>query len=93
MIPYIKDTDVILPRQPRDDHQGSDLTDAYFKTEISRRLLSNLDPVQADQSGRSCYFDEKAAELIKIKPALGIRDVRLKRRTGELRPLRQQPVP
>lgn len=78
IIPYIKDTDTILLANHGTVTAGSDLQDAYFKTEIidayCRILLlaRQLGPVQY-------YSDAKAAELIKIKPNLGIRDVRLEK--------------
>jgi len=78
IIPYVKDTDTILLANHGTVTAGSDLQDAYFKTEIidayCRILLlaRQLGPVQY-------YSDAKAAELIKIKPNLGIRDVRLEK--------------
>jgi L-fuculose-phosphate aldolase len=52
--------------------------DAYFKTEIIDAYCRIL--ILAKQLGRVNYYsDEKAAELIKLKPSLGIRDVRLER--------------
>ncbi|AGA26136.1 class II aldolase/adducin family protein [Singulisphaera acidiphila] len=78
VIPYIKDTDVILLANHGTITAGSDLTDAYFKTEIIDAYCRIL--ILSKQIGRVNYYsDEKAAELIKIKPALGIRDVRLER--------------
>ncbi len=78
IIPYIKDTDTVLLANHGTVTAGSDLQDAYFKTEIidayCRILLlaRQLGPIQY-------YSDAKAAELIKIKPGLGIRDVRLEK--------------
>lgn len=78
VVPYIKDTDVILLANHGTITAGSDLTDAYFKTEIIDAYCRIL--LLARQLGNVNYYsDEKAAELIKIKPGLGIRDVRLER--------------
>src|SRR5271168_4254847 len=52
--------------------------DAYFKTEIIDAYCRIL--ILTKQIGRVNYYDDaKAAELIKIKPNLGIRDVRLEK--------------
>jgi L-fuculose-phosphate aldolase len=52
--------------------------DAYFKTEIIDAYCRIL--LLARQLGRVNYYsDEKAAELLRLKPNLGIRDVRLER--------------
>jgi L-fuculose-phosphate aldolase len=52
--------------------------DAYFKTEIIDAYCRIL--ILTKQLGRVEYYsDAKAAELIKIKPNLGIRDVRLEK--------------
>lgn len=76
--PYIKDTDVILLANHGTVTAGSDLTDAYFKTEIIDAYCRIL--ILTKQLGSVNYYsDEKAAELIRIKPGLGIRDVRLER--------------
>ncbi|MBX6312663.1 MAG: class II aldolase/adducin family protein [Isosphaeraceae bacterium] len=78
VVPYIKDTDVIILANHGTVTAGSDLIDAYFKTEIIDAYCRIL--ILAKQLGRVNYYsDEKAAELIKIKPNLGIRDVRLER--------------
>src|SRR3954454_13175403 len=78
VIPYVRDTDVILLANHGTITVGSDLTDAYFKTEIIDAYCRIL--ILARQIGPVQYYsDEKAAELIKIKPGLGIRDVRLER--------------
>lgn len=78
VVPYIKDTDVILLANHGTITAGSDLTDAYFKTEIIDAYCRIL--ILAKQLGQVNYYsDAKAAELIKIKPNLGIRDVRLER--------------
>src|SRR5262245_28043457 len=78
VVPYIKDTDVILLANHGTITAGSDLMDAYFKTEIIDAYCRIL--ILAKQLGTVNYYsDEKAAELIKIKPGLGIRDVRLER--------------
>ena len=76
IIPYIKDTDTILLANHGTVTAGSDLMDAYFKTEIIDAYCRIL----TKQLGRVEYYsDAKAAELIKIKPNLGIRDVRLEK--------------
>src|SRR5437764_1578922 len=78
VVPYIKDTDVILLANHGTITAGSDLIDAYFKTEIIDAYCRIL--ILAKQIGRVNYYsDEKAAELLKIKPGLGIRDVRLEK--------------
>ena len=78
VIPYVKDTDVILLANHGTITCGSDLTDAYFKTEIIDAYCRIL--ILTKQLGRVNYYDDaKAAELIKIKPNLGIRDVRLEK--------------
>ena len=92
VLPYVKDTDTILLANHGTVTYGSDLEDAYFKTEIIDAYCRIL--ILAKQLGRVNYYaDEKAAELIKLKPNLGIPDPRLEPRPRELRPLRQQPVP
>jgi L-fuculose-phosphate aldolase len=78
VIPYIKDTDVILLANHGTVTAGTDLTDAYFKTEIIDAYCRIL--ILAKQLGHVNYYsDEKAAELLRLKPGLGIRDVRLER--------------
>jgi len=78
VIPYIKDTDTILLANHGTITAGSDLMDAYFKTEIIDAYCRIL--LLAKQLGRVNYYsDDKAAELLKIKPNLGVRDVRLDR--------------
>ncbi|HWE36533.1 MAG TPA: class II aldolase/adducin family protein [Isosphaeraceae bacterium] len=78
VIPYVKDTDVILLANHGTITAGSDLIDAYFKTEIIDAYCRIL--ILAKQLGTVNYYsDAKAAELIKIKPGLGIRDVRLEK--------------
>jgi L-fuculose-phosphate aldolase len=78
VVPYIKDTDTILLANHGTITAGSDLMDAYFKTEIIDAYCRIL--ILARQLGRVNYYsDEKAAELIKIKPGLGIRDARLEK--------------
>ena len=55
---------------------ATDLTDAYLKTEIIDAYCRIL--MLAKQLGSVHYYsDQKAAELLKLKPGLGIRDVRL----------------
>jgi L-fuculose-phosphate aldolase len=78
VLPYIKDTDTIILANHGTITCGSDLEDAYFKTEIIDAYCRIL--ILAKQLGRVNYYsDEKAAELIRLKPNLGIRDARLER--------------
>jgi len=78
IIPYIKDTDTVLLANHGTVTAGSDLMDAYFKTEIIDAYCRIL--ILTKQIGHVEYYsDAKAAELIKIKPGLGIRDVRLEK--------------
>lgn len=78
VLPYIRDTDTILLANHGTITAGKDLEDAYFKTEIIDAYCRIL--LLARQLGRVNYYsDAKAAELIKIKPGLGIRDARLER--------------
>ncbi len=78
VIPYVKDTDTIILANHGTITCGSDLMDAYFKTEIIDAYCRIL--ILAKQLGTVNYYsDEKAAELIKLKPRLGIRDVRLEK--------------
>ena len=92
VLPYVKDTDTILLANHGTITYGTDLEDAYFKTEIIDAYCRIL--ILAKQLGRVNYYaDEKAAELIKLKPNLGIRRPPPRARARELRPLRQQPLP
>ena len=92
VLPYVKDTDTIILANHGTVTYGTDLEDAYFKTEIIDAYCRIL--ILAKQLGRVNYYDDdKAAELIKLKPSLGIPDPRLDPRPRELRPLRQQPLP
>ncbi len=76
VLPYVKDTDTILLANHGTVTYGSDLEDAYFKTEIIDAYCRIL--ILAKQLGRVNYYtDEKAAELIRLKPKLGIPDPRL----------------
>jgi L-fuculose-phosphate aldolase len=77
VIPYVKDTDTIILANHGTITCGSDLEDAYFKTEIIDAYCRIL--ILAKQLGRDInfYSDEKAAELIRLKPNLGIPDPRL----------------
>jgi L-fuculose-phosphate aldolase len=78
VLPYVKDTDTILLANHGTVTYGSDLEDAYFKTEIIDAYCRIL--IVAKQIGRvNFYTDEKAAELIRLKPKLGIPDPRLER--------------
>ena len=92
VLPYVKDTETILLANHGTVTYGTDLEDAYFKTEIIDAYCRIL--LLTKQLGRVNYYDDaKAAELIKLKPNLGIPDPRLDPRPRELRPLRQQPLP
>jgi L-fuculose-phosphate aldolase len=76
VLPYVKDTETILLANHGTITYGSDLEDAYFKTEIIDAYCRIL--LLAKQLGTINYYsDAKAAELIKIKPGLGIPDPRL----------------
>ncbi len=78
VIPYVKDTDVILLANHGTITAGTDLMDAYFKTEIIDAYCRIL--ILTRQLGAVHYYsDEKAAELLRLKPGLGIRDVRLEK--------------
>jgi L-fuculose-phosphate aldolase len=78
VLPYVKDTDTVLLANHGTITYGSDLEDAYFKTEIIDAYCRIL--LLAKQLGTINYYsDAKAAELIKIKPGLGIPDPRLER--------------
>jgi L-fuculose-phosphate aldolase len=78
VLPYVHDTDTIILANHGTITYGSDLQDAYFKTEIIDAYCRIL--ILAKQLGTVNYYsDEKAAELIRIKPALGIPDPRLAR--------------
>jgi len=78
VLPYVKDTETILLANHGTVTYGTDLEDAYFKTEIIDAYCRIL--LLAKQLGRVNYYDdEKAAELIKLKPNLGISDPRLTR--------------
>jgi L-fuculose-phosphate aldolase len=78
VLPFVKDTDTILLANHGTITYGTDLEDAYFKTEIIDAYCRIL--LLAKQLGRVHYYtDEKAAELIKLKPNLGIPDPRLDR--------------
>ena len=92
VLPFVKDTDTILLANHGTVTYGSDLEDAYFKTEIIDAYCRIL--ILAKQIGRVHYYtDEKAAELIKLKPKLGHPGPSPRARARELRPLRQQLVP
>ena len=78
VLPYVKDTETILLANHGTVTYGTDLEDAYFKTEIIDAYCRIL--ILAKQLGRVNYYtDEKAAELLKLKPKLGIPDPRLER--------------
>jgi L-fuculose-phosphate aldolase len=78
VLPYVKDTETILLANHGTVTYGSDLEDAYFKTEIIDAYCRIL--ILAKQIGRVNYYtDEKAAELLRLKPKLGIPDPRLER--------------
>ncbi|MDE2506557.1 MAG: class II aldolase/adducin family protein [Planctomycetota bacterium] len=76
VLPFVHDTETILLANHGTITYGADLEDAYFKTEIIDAYCRIL--ILAKQLGRVNYYsDAKAAELLKIKPALGIKDPRL----------------
>jgi L-fuculose-phosphate aldolase len=76
VLPYVKDTETILLANHGTVTYGADLEDAYFKTEIIDAYCRIL--LLAKQLGRVNYYsDEKAAELLRLKPKLGIADPRL----------------
>jgi L-fuculose-phosphate aldolase len=76
VLPYVKDTETILLANHGTITYGADLEDAYFKTEIIDAYCRIL--LLSKQLGTINYYsDAKAAELIKIKPNLGIPDPRL----------------
>ena len=78
VLPYVKDTDTIILANHGTITYGGDLEDAYFKTEIIDAYCRIL--ILAKQLGHVEYYsDEKAAELIRLKPLLGIPDPRLTR--------------
>jgi L-fuculose-phosphate aldolase len=78
VLPFVKDTETILLANHGTVTYGNDLEDAYFKTEIIDAYCRIL--ILARQLGRVNYYpDEMAAELIKLKPKLGIPDPRLER--------------
>jgi L-fuculose-phosphate aldolase len=78
VIPYVKDTDTIILANHGTITCGGDLMDAYFKTEIIDAYCRIL--LLAKGLGRVNYYsDAKAAELLRLKPGLGIRDVRLEK--------------
>jgi L-fuculose-phosphate aldolase len=78
VLPYVKDTDTIILANHGTITYGSDLEDAYFKTEIIDAYCRIL--ILTKQLGRVNYYsDDKAAELIRLKPSLGIADPRLER--------------
>lgn len=77
VLPYVKDTETILLANHGTVTYGADLEDAYFKTEIIDAYCRIL--LLAKQLGRVHYYpDEKAAELINLKPKLNITDPRLR---------------
>ena len=92
VLPYVKDTDTILLANHGTVTYGSDLEDAYFKTEIIDAYCRILDPGQADRPGQLLHrreggrADQAQAQPGHPRPSPGARP-------GELRPLRQQPVP
>jgi L-fuculose-phosphate aldolase len=78
VLPYVKDTDTILLANHGTVTYGVDLEDAYFKTEIIDAYCRIL--ILAKQIGRVNYYsEEKAAELLRLKPKLGIADPRIER--------------
>src|SRR5271165_2701256 len=78
VLPYVKDTETILLANHGTVTYGTDLEDAYFKTEIIDAYCRIL--LLAKQLGRVNYYDDKkAAELINLKPGMNIPDPRLTR--------------
>jgi len=78
VLPYVKDTETILLANHGTVTYGPDLEDAYFKTEIIDAYCRIL--LLAKQLGRvNFYDDQKAAELVKLKPGMNIPDPRLTR--------------
>ncbi|MBX7135002.1 MAG: class II aldolase/adducin family protein [Fimbriimonadaceae bacterium] len=78
VLPYVHDTETILLANHGTVTYGTDLEDAYFKTEIIDAYCRIL--LLAKQLGQVNYYDDaKAAELISLKPKLGIPDPRLTR--------------
>ena len=66
VIPYVKDTDTIILANHGTITCGSDLMDAYFKTEIIDAYCRIL--ILAKQIGPIQYYnDAKAAELLEVK--------------------------
>jgi L-fuculose-phosphate aldolase len=78
VLPYVKDTETILLANHGTVTYGTDLEDAYFKTEIIDAYCRIL--ILAKRLGRVNYYDDqKAAELIRLKPGMNIPDPRLTR--------------
>ena len=91
VLPFVKDTDTILLANHGTVTYGSDLEDAYFKTEIIDAYCRIL--ILAKQIGRVHYYtDEKAAELHQVEAEAGYPGPAPGARARELRPVRQQPV-
>src|SRR6478609_9083014 len=73
IIPYVKDCNTILLANHGAVSWGTSVELAYFNTEIIDAYCKIL--LLAKQLGRVNYYgDEKAAELIRLKPRLGIAD-------------------
>ncbi len=91
VLPYVKDTDTIILANHGTITYGSDLEDAYFKTEIIDAycriliLAKQLGHVEVLQRREGRRTDQAQAESRHRRSPLAARP-------GELRPLRQQPV-
>ena len=92
VLPFVKDTDTILLANHGTVTYGSDLEDAYFKTEIIDAycriliLAKQLGRVQLLHRREGGRADQAQAEAGHPRPSPGAGP-------RELRPLRQQPVP
>ena len=92
VLPYVKDTETILLANHGTVTYGTDLEDAYFKTEIIDAYCRILILAKQTRQGQLLHrreggrADQAQAEAGHPRPAAGAR-------AGELRPVRQQPVP
>src|SRR5580704_3466854 len=83
VLPYVKDTDTILLANHGTITYGSDLEDAYFKTEIIDAYCRIL--LLARQLGRVNYFtDAEVRELLEGRRRMGYDDPRFRREDYEL---------
>ena len=91
-VPYVKDTDTIILANHGTITAGSDLEDAYFKTEIIDAYCRIL--ILAKQLGTRELLlrrQGRRADQAQAEPRHPRRPAR--EGPGELRPLRQQPLP